>query len=153
MRKIAKLTLTVALAALCIMTASCSWKNKGKDEGVSSEVSSQQTEQQMTELEALMADEEFQEQVDLLSKTYEQKGMRLEISAEGNTVVYKCIFTVPLDEKTTKESLEEHLKSKEFATSIESVLRSFKLQVPTTYSVIVRYIDVDGNIIASREYK
>ena len=58
-----------------------------------------------------------------------------------------------VDETKSKEELTEHLESKAFETSIDSVLRSFKAQVPQTHSVIVRYIDINGNIIASKEYK
>ena len=79
--------------------------------------------------------------------------MKLEVNAEGDYIVYKCMYTVKVDETRSKEELTEHLESKAFETSIDSVLRSFKVQVPQTHSVIVRYIDINGNIIASKEYK
>lgn len=140
-------------AALCAGVTACD----DDDEVVSptdiGAVSSQTEEKQLSELETLVQEDEFQEQVKALSQTYESKGIKLEVVAEGDSVVYKCIYTVKIDQTKSKEELSEHLESKAFETSIESVLRSFKAQVPQTRSVIVRYIDIDGNIVASKEYK
>ncbi len=142
-------------AALCLILcwAMASCEVSGDDEEDVEGVSSQTEERAPTELETLVQDEVFQKQVKALSETYEAKGMRIEVTAEGDSVVYKIIYTVNIDEKKDKQELEEHLESKAFRTSIDSVLRSFKAQVPQTHSVIVRYIDVNGNTIASKEYK
>ena len=142
-------------AALCIMIclgmASC--KINDEDDEDSEQVSSQTEENEPSQLELLVQDEIFQEQVKALSETYEAKGMRIEVTAEGDSVVYKIMYTVNIDESKDKQELVEHLESKSFKTSIESVLHSFQAQVPQTRSVIVRYIDVNGNTIASKEYK
>lgn len=140
-------------SAVCLGMTSC---DKDTDKVSSSDlnvVSSQVEEKHLTELEELVQEDQFQEQVKALSQTYESKGMRLEVVAEGNSIVYKCIYTVSVDETKSREELSEHLESKAFETSIDSVLRSFKAQVPQTDSVIVRYYDMNGNIIASKEYK
>lgn len=140
-------------AGLCVCLASCGTKNAAVSPSDLNEASSQVEVKNLSELEALVQEDEFQEQVKALSQTYESKGMKLEVVAEGDSVVYKCIYTVQIDENKSKEELTEHLESKAFETSIDSVLRSFKAQVPQTRSVIVRYIDMNGNIIASKEYK
>ena len=140
-------------SALCFGMTSCDKNGEDVSSSDLNIVSSQVEEKKLTELEALVQEDQFQEQVKALSQTYESKGMRLEVVAEGNSIVYKCIYTVSLDETKSKEELSEHLESKAFETSIDSVLRSFKAQVPQTNSVIVRYYDMNGNIIASKEYK
>ncbi|MBQ1398772.1 MAG: DUF4854 domain-containing protein [Clostridia bacterium] len=140
-------------AGICIGAASCEKKGDTVTPSDLNTTSSQSTEKPLSELETLVQDDEFQEQVKALSQTYESKGIKLEVVAEGDSIVYKCIYTVKVDENKSKEELAEHLESKAFETSIDSVLRSFKAQVPQTRSVIVRYIDMDGNIIASKAYK
>lgn len=140
-------------SALCFGMTSCDKNGEDVSSSDLNIVSSQVEEKKLTELEALVQEDQFQEQVKALSQTYESKGMRLEVVAEGNSIVYKCIYTVSVDETKSREELAEHLESKAFETSIDSVLRSFKAQVPQTSSVIVRYYDMSGNIIASKEYK
>ena len=148
-------TLVSALlcASLCFSLASCGVNADDTIATASNTTSSQTENKPLTELEKLVQEDEFQEQVKALSQTYEAKGIKLEVSSENDSVVYKCIYTVSIDESKDKEELMEHLESKSFETSIESVLRSFKAQVPQTRSVIVRYIDMNGNVVASKEYK
>ena len=150
MKRMKKLLAGALCMLLCLGLTACS----GTDgEGDEEEVSSQAIERVPTELESLVKDELFQEQVAALSETYEEQGMKVEVTAEGDSIVYRIIYTVNIDEDKDKQELIDHLESKDFKTSIESVLRSFRAQVPQTHSVIVRYIDVNGNIIASKEYK
>ncbi|MBQ9901235.1 MAG: DUF4854 domain-containing protein [Clostridia bacterium] len=155
MKSVLRSALLTALLclALCLGMASCDKKNNSVSASDLNIISSHVEEKELTELEALVQEDQFQEQVKALSQTYEAKGLRLEVAAEGNSIVYKCIYTVSIDESKSKEELSEHLESKAFETSIDSVLRSFKAQVPQTSSVIVRYYDMNGNIIASKEYK
>ncbi len=148
-----KFIMFLLCAGLCLSIASCGNNGNSVSSDAAETVSSQSGEKTLTELEKLVQEDEFQDQVKALSQTYESKGMKLEVGAEGNSVVYKCIYTVAVDAARSKEELAEHLESKAFETSIDSVLRSFKAQVPQTHSVIVRYIDMNGNIIASKEYK
>lgn len=140
-------------AALCVVMAACGSDGEETASGAQDNVSSQAENENLTELEKLVQEDQFQEQVKALSETYEAKGIKLEVVAEGDTVVYKCIYTVQIDAEKSKDELAEHLESKSFETSIDSVLRSFKAQVPQTRAIVVRYIDMNGSIIASREYK
>ncbi len=154
MIKLSKTLISALLCAgICIGMTACESKGETVSASDLNSVSSQVTEKTPSELETLVQDDAFQDQVKALSQTYESKGMKLEVVAEGDSVVYNCIYTVKVDETKSKEELAEHLESKAFETSIDSVLRSFKAQVPQTRSVIVRYIDINGNIIASKEYK
>lgn len=149
-----RLVAVVLCAGLCLCFSACGAKDNNTVSSASvNDVSSNAGEEPQTQLERLVQEEDFQAQVKALSQTYESKGMRLEVVAENDSVVYRCIYTVAVDASKSKEELAEHLESKAFETSISSVLRSFKAQVPQTHSVIVRYIDMDGNIIASKEYK
>lgn len=140
-------------SAICFAMSSCGKNGDNVSDSDMNIISSHAEQKELTELETLVQEDQFQEQVKALSQTYEAKGLRLEVVAEGNSVVYKCIYTVAVDGSKSKEELSEHLESKAFETSIDSVLRSFKAQVPQTDSVIVRYYDMNGNIIASKEYK
>lgn len=139
-------------AVICVGMASCD-KNNASVSPSDLNVSSSAEKHELSELETLVQEDGFQDQVKALSQTYESKGMKLEVTAEDDSVVYNCIYTVKVDEAKSKEELSEHLESKAFETSIDSVLRSFKAQVPQTRSIIVRYIDINGNIIASKEFK
>ena len=155
MRKAIKAIIITALlcAAVCVGFSSCEKGGEDVSQSDISSVSSEAEETRLTELETLVNEDQFQEQVKVLSQTYESKGLRLEVTAEGDSVVYKCIYTVAVDASKSREELAEHLESKEFGASIDSVLHSFKAQVPQTHSVIVRYIDINGNILASKEYQ
>ncbi len=152
--KMTKILVSVLLCAvLCLAVTACGDSGEKASTDVEKVSASDTEKKTMTELEAKVQDEEFQEQVKVLSESYESKGIKLDVTAEGDSVVYKCMFTVEIDADKSKEELTEHLESKAFKTSIDSVLRSFKAQVPQTRSVIVRYIDINGNVIASKEYK
>lgn len=153
-KRILSVLLCVGLCAgLCLGMTACGNSGETAADTSSQAVSSGTEDAAPSELEKLIQEDQFQEQVKALSQTYEDKGMKLEVVAEGDAVVYRCIYTVAIDNAKSKEELSEHLESKAFETSIDSVLRSFRIQVPQTRSVIVRYIDMNGNIIASKEYK
>ena len=138
-KNMAKILVSALLCAgICMGIGSC----ENKDDIISASdlknVSSQTEEKALSELETLVQDDSFQDQVKALSQTYESKGMKLEVVAEGDSVVYNCIYIVKVDEKKSKEELAEHLESKAFETSINSVLRSFKAQVPQTRTLYRR---------------
>lgn len=150
---VSALLCAVFCAGLCVAMTACENNADDTSSQPSAVSASDRENNTLTELEIKVQEEEFQQQVQALSESYEEKGIKLEVTAEGDSIVYKCMFTVDLNDTKSKEELAEHLESKEFKTSIDSVLRSFKAQVPQTRSVIVRYIDVNGNVIASKEYK
>lgn len=138
--------------SICLTLAAC-----GKDENVTSseapEVSSAVPVSTETELEALVKEDTFREQVLSLSASYEDKGMKIDVFAEGKKVVYTCTYTVDIDVDKAKQELAEYLDGKTMTSQFESTLKSFRNQVPETEALVVRYIDKSGNIIVSKEYQ
>lgn len=154
MKKHSILALTAALL-LCLSLAACSAAPAANDVELEESVSSVESEEPVeTELETLVKSESFQQQVATLSESYESQGMKLEITAEGNTLIYTCTYTVDgVDIDEAKKSLEEYLESDTMTKSIEEVLEYVKKTVPETESVKVIYVDNDGKEIASKEYQ
>ena len=152
---IKKLSALAAAFLLCIALASCSASPVHNDVESNDDVSStESTQPEETTLEIMVKSEDFQKQVETLSESYESKGMKLEITAEGNTLIYTCSYTVDgVDIDEAKETLEEYLDSDTMTKSIEEVLQYVKKTVPETESVKVVYVDNDGNEIVSKEYK
>lgn len=158
MVKSSKIRNILALAAawlLCLSLAACSAAPAANDVEEEESVSSVESEEAVeTELETLVKGESFQQQVATLSESYESKGMKLEITAEGNTLIYTCTYTVDgVDLEEAQKSLEEYLESDTMTKQIEEVLEYVKKTVPDTESVKVVYVDNDGKEIASKEYK
>ena len=152
---IKKLSALAAAFLLCIALASCSASPVHNDVESNDDVSStESTQPEETTLEIMVKSEDFQKQVESLSESYESKGMKLEITAEGNTLIYTSSYTVDgVDIDEAKETLEEYLDSDTMTKSIEEVLQYVKKTVPETESVKVVYVDNDGNEIVSKEYK
>ena len=152
--------LSALAAALCLAVAltSCGAMQK-KDAATDAEdnVSSSavdQTAQEATPLETMVASEDFQAQVQSQSQSYEEQGIRLDITAERNTLVYTCTYTV--DGAVTDEAkvnLASYLESDAMVQSIQEVLDYVKKTVPETESVRVVYRDKDGTEICSKEYR
>lgn len=144
-----------AASLLCVFLASCSASPAHGDVTSSNEVSSvESTQPTETMLETMVKSEDFQKQVDALSESYESKGMELEITAEGNTLIYTCSYTVDgVDTDEAKTALQEYLDGETMTKSIEEVLEYVKKTVPEIESVRVVYVDNDGNEIISKEYK
>ena len=153
-----KLSAIAVALCLAVTLTSCGALQKKDAEAASdsSDVSSaaQQTAQEKSPLEAMVAGEEFQAQVKSQSETYEEQVIRLEITAERNTLVYTCTYTV--DGAATDEAkinLAAYLESDTMVQSIQEVLDYVKKTVPETEAVRVVYRDKDGTEICSKEYR
>ncbi len=148
--------LVVALA-MTLTVSSCSAAAPANNASNSDmPVSSVESAEVLTEtaLEAQVKEDTFQEQVKTLSESYEAQGMKLDITAEGNTLVYTCTYTVDgVDIEEARTALKNYLDSDTMTKSIEEVLESIRKSVPETESVKVVYVDNDGQEIASKEYK
>ncbi len=94
----------------------------------------------------------IQGQIDQMAASVESSGMGLDVVARGNSLVYIYQYNIDLgDTSLIKGSLESALDS--MSDVFTSVLDSLRLVIPDAESVIVEYLDMEGNIIASKEFK
>ena len=94
----------------------------------------------------------IQGQIDQMAASVESSSMGLDVVARGNSLVYIYQYNIDLgDTSLIKGSLESALDS--MSDVFTSVLDSLRLVVPDAESVIVEYLDMEGNIIASKEFK
>ena len=157
MKSIRHLTRILAIAgalAISLSLASCDLLKKGGDT-TSSEpaaVSSQEPEQ--TQLEKLVSDDTFQQQVQSMSASYEAQGIKMTVTAEGNSLIYTCTYTKDIEDKdAAKEKLQQYLDGSTMTASFQSILKSVQVSVPEAESVVVKYLDKDGELLVSKEYK
>ncbi len=152
-------------AAMCLTLVACGEKPSAKDPDATKpstsatepsstpEVTSAETEAPAadgTEMEAFI--ESIQDQIDSVKDSLESSGMKLEVLARGNSLVYSYQFTIDVgDTSLLKDGLEQGMESA--ASTFENVLSMLKLAVSDAESVIVEYLDQDGNVIASKEFK
>lgn len=78
--------------------------------------------------------------------------MEMDIIARGNSLVYTYKYSIDIgDVETAKAALDKGMESQK--ETFVQMLDSLKLVVPTTESVIIEYLDKDGNVITSGEFK
>lgn len=163
MKKILALLLC---AAMCLTLAACGEKPSTDDPGAAKpstsatepsstpDMTSAETEAPAagdgTAMEAFI--ESIQDQIDGIKDSLESSGMKLDVLARGNSLVYSYQYTMDVgDTSLLKEPLEKAMEG--FNSTFESILSALKLTVPDAESVIVEYLDQDGNLILSKEYK
>ncbi len=122
-----KLLALVCCLVMCLSFAAC-----GKAKSVESYISSVQSE------------------IDTLKKSVDGTGMKLDVTARGNSMVYSFQYDIELDE-TQKEALGTAMDQQ--ASTFQQGYTDLKKQVPSAESVIVEYLDKNGKVIVSKEYK
>ena len=101
-------------------------------------------------MEAFIAS--IQGQMDQMAAGLESMGMNLDVVARGNSLAYVYQYTIDVgDTSLVKDSLERSLDS--MSDTFTYILDSLKLAVPDAESVIVEYLDMEGNVIVSKEFK
>lgn len=94
----------------------------------------------------------MKDELDQMSAAMESSGMTLSVSARGKSLVYSYKYTIDVgDLSLIKPTLEQMMDS--LSSTFEGVLTSLRLVVPDAQSVIVEYLDKDGQVIVSKEYK
>ncbi len=94
----------------------------------------------------------MQDEISEMTESMKEQGMTIEVSARENSLVYSYHFTEDLgDTSLVKASLEQSLE--ELSSTFEDILSTLKEEVSSAESVIVEYLDMDGNVIVSKEYK
>lgn len=93
-----------------------------------------------------------QEEIDQMTADLEGSGIELKVVARGNSLVFIYQFQIDLgDTSLLKDALEESLES--MSDLFNTMLSSLKQSVSNAESIIVEYLDMDGNVIVSKEYK
>lgn len=158
MKKMKNISAVLLALTLCVALASCG-KGENKDNAdaasgtaVSSAVESAASTQ--TNLERLVSADTFQRQVQAMSASYESQGLKLDVTAKGNSMIYTISYTIDLeDTDATRDKVEEYLNGSSMTSSFQSILKSVQVTVPEAESIIVRYVDKQGNEIVSKEYR
>ncbi len=93
-----------------------------------------------------------QDQMGSLTESIKEAGMEFQLLARGNSMVYSYRYTTDLgDTSQLKEYFEQMMDS--MSSVFEMVLPELKANVEGAESLIVEYLDKDGNVIYSKEYK
>lgn len=75
----------------------------------------------------------------------------MEILAEGNSLLYRLTLHVEVSEEEL-EMAKEELESDDTKLAFTFILEILKWQVPDAESIIVEYIDYNGERILQKEY-
>mgnify|MGYP002529432244 CR=1 FL=1 len=139
MKKVTRiLTSFVLCLSLCLSMAACGGKKESSSDGNS------------TALEEYIS--ESQSQIDEMSSALEGQGMDLSVEVRGNSLAYVYQFTTDVgDTETIKSGLEQSMSAME--ETFNTLLSQVKEEVSETESMIVEYLDMDGNVIYSKEFK
>lgn len=98
-----------------------------------------------------VASDEMQEELEAIKSAVEGQGMRIDITGEGNKLIYTYTFTEALDLTGAAELLKEGLDSQ--SSTFENVASTLKTVVDVENPVVVvTYLDIDGNEIYSAEF-
>lgn len=126
-----KLLVAVCCLVMCLSFASCGGSGAGSmDKYISS----------------------IQSQIESMKASLESSGMKIELVQRENSLVYRYQFTTDVgDTATVKEYLESEMEKQ--ASTFEAGLKELKQKVSGAESLIVEYVDKDGNVIFSKEYK
>lgn len=158
-----RLLAVLSCMAICLSFAACGAKDDSSDEKSESKASVESSEVTESKDEASSVDaaegktiqdyiDENKETFDVLIDNLNGTGQELKISARGNSLVYTYKFNTDIgDVEKFKEGLDQGFESQK--EKFVQILNSLKLVVPTTESVIVEYLDKDGNVITSGEFK
>lgn len=155
-----KLLAVLSCLTICFSFAACGDKDESSAEKAESKASVESSSVVESEASADASEgktiqdfiDENKETFDVLKDSLKDSGMEMDILARENSLVYTYKYTTDVGEiETFKAALDQGLESQK--DTFVQVLNSLKLAVPATESVIVEYLDKDGNIITSGEFK
>lgn len=93
----------------------------------------------------------IQDELDQSIASLKDSGMGLKVEARGNSLVYSYQYDSISNSDALKASLDQAMET--MASTFETVLKSLKKEVASAESVIVEYLDKDGEVITSKEFK
>ena len=124
-----KILALIACAALCLSLAACSKLT---------------LEDYLKENEAALSEQ---------YKSLEGSGVEVSITARGTALVYTFQYTVdlPQDAATTKAKLDAVIDAQE--SDMTKALKDIKKEVDGVESIILEYVNKNGSVITSKEFK
>lgn len=102
-------------------------------------------------IEAYLNDESIKIQMEAMTESLEGTGMTMEVSADGNKLVYRYTFTDIEKEEGMDQTLKSSLESQ--ASSFSKAAASIKEAVDVDNPILViEYADANGELILSQEF-
>ena len=93
----------------------------------------------------------MQSEVESMKESLGDAGMAIEVTGEGNKLIYTYTFDQAVDVDTVKEPLADSLESQ--ASTFEQVAESLKEAVDVENPVVVvEYLNPDGSEIYSQQF-
>ncbi len=90
--------------------------------------------------------------IEELKASVQQEDMSTDIYASGNSMVFSFRLTIDIGDTSELEVyLEQYFSQLEPA--FISILDEMRLEIPSAESIILEYLDINGNTIASKEFK
>lgn len=94
----------------------------------------------------------IQDEIDEMASSMEGAGLKLTVAARGNSLAYSYQYTFDVgDVSLVRDALGQSLDG--MASTFEGILSAMKPAVPNAQSVIVEFLDQNGTIIVSKEFK
>ena len=94
----------------------------------------------------------IQGEIDEMASAMESSGMKLNVAARGNSLLYSYQYTIDIgDTSLIKDTLAQSMDG--MSSMFDDVLSAMKLAVPDAQSIILEFLDKDGNVIVSKEFK
>ena len=88
----------------------------------------------------------IQSDIDTMKESMGISGANLDVTARGNSMVYSFQFTTDVgDTSLIKDSLSSAMD--QMASTFENGFQELKAKVSSAESIIVEYLDKDGNVI------
>lgn len=150
-----KLWVLLMCVVVCLGLIACNTE-QADDSDRDDEVSAVATQTNDVESTSSVSLEQFiqlvQPQLESMKDTLEESGLKIEVVARGNSLVYSYQYTIDLDDlSAVRAALEESMDA--VSSTFENVLDQLQSAVPDAESVIVEYLSKDGQLIYSKEYK
>lgn len=139
------------------VTASTAVSSKAaasKEESVSGKADSSETDsetgnQKVTSLEEYVKSPEVQAAVKQISDSVSKQGLKVDISADGNKLIYT--YTYQKDVKVSANALNSALEQQ--ASTFQGIATSLKQTTSEDNPVVViRYLDKNGKVITTKEF-
>lgn len=158
-----RLLAVLSCMAICLSFAACGAKDDSSDEKSESKASVESSEVTESKDEASSADaaegktiqdyiDENKETFDVLKDSLKDSGMEMDIIARGNSLVYSFKYSEEIkDIEAEKANLNNMFEVQNEVYN--QTFNSLKVDIPSIESFIIEYLDKDGNVITSDEFK
>lgn len=160
-KKLAKLLICVSMIGLVFSLGACGSdddKDTGKKPATQQTTKKQSSSKQYASIKEYVNDPTFQAEIKKQMAQYEGQGMSMEITGEGDKLVYTYKYTDEklIDDDFTLDDAKEYfdgaMKNNEsqFKSLCSQLTKYIDVEDP---SVVIRYYDYDDTLIWEKEFK